>query len=69
KFSPIPKYAAANIEENSRRKGHSSILTGTPLKAELEKAAVKRQEKEFKKKQARLKAASKLLGKPTEKNP
>ncbi|KAF2902688.1 hypothetical protein ILUMI_03502 [Ignelater luminosus] len=67
KFSPISKYAAAKIKENLRRKGHSSILTGTPLKAELEKTAVERQDKEFKKKQASLKAASKLLDKPTEK--
>lgn len=67
KFSPIPKYVAAKIKENSRKKGHSTILTGTPIKIELEKIVVKREEKDIKKKQASLKAASKLLKKPLKK--
>lgn len=58
KFSPVPKLAA----ESSKRKGHSSFLTGTPMKAVLEETVANRKEKTLKKEQAERKSAAKVLG-------
>ena len=58
KFSPILKLAA----ESSKRKGHSSILTGTSMTAVLEETVAKRKEKTLKKEQVERKSAAKVLG-------
>lgn len=62
KFSPIPKLAAVKVEQSSKRKSHSSILTSSPMKAVLEDTVAKREEKALKKKQAVRKSAAKVLG-------
>ncbi|XP_046684553.1 uncharacterized protein LOC124370309 [Homalodisca vitripennis] len=61
KFSPLPAFAADQIKGNSRRKGQSSILTSTPMKATLEEALEKRKQKDLKKFNSAKWAAAKLL--------
>jgi hypothetical protein len=61
KFSPVPKVAEEKVEVNSKRKGHSCILTATPMKTILQEKESKRKEKGFKKEFAAKKAARKLL--------
>lgn len=61
KFSPLPDLAAKQLKGNARRKGQSSILTSTPMKATLEEALNKKKQKDFKKSNAAKRAAEKLL--------
>ncbi|XP_046399922.1 uncharacterized protein LOC124166435 [Ischnura elegans] len=61
KFSPLPALAAEQLKGNDRRKGQSSILTSTPMKATLEEALEKRKQKDLKKSNAAKRAAAKLL--------
>lgn len=61
KISPVPKAALEKVRENSKRKGHSCILTSTPVKKILEDKELKRKDKNVKKDIAARKAALKLL--------
>lgn len=63
KLSPIPRVAVEQIKGNSERKGHSTVLTGTPMKSVLEEAETRKKEKAAKKETSKRKQAEKLLGK------
>lgn len=46
--------------QNAKRKSHSTLLAGSPVKKEFEKSAAKREENKSKSKRAERKTASKL---------
>lgn len=64
KLSPVPAVTTQQIKATSSRKGHSSILTGTPMKTALEEAETKKKEKALKKEETVKRAAKKLIGNP-----
>ncbi|XP_054267225.1 jerky protein homolog-like [Macrosteles quadrilineatus] len=63
KLSPLPKAAVYQVKENSKRKGHSAVLTSTPMKAVLEESEAKRIEKKIQEKVNCQKSSDQTLGK------
>ena len=64
KFSPIPNIVEDQIKANASRKGHSTLLTGTPMKTVLEEAQKKKQANAAKKDKKQKKEAEKILNIP-----
>lgn len=61
KLSPLPRIAEEQLRANSDRKGHSTILTGTPMKTMLDEAQKKREDNAERKTLKLKREAKKLL--------